>query len=147
MAAILNDSEFTLKYLFKAEFADGTVYEQTIEDISLVDPKKSAFFDVLQKDEKDSRLLRFLIEGEGHKYLVDLIDGHFEIDGVSFDCHETLPHNYPDRRIIYYRKHENDFDSNPDGSLGVETAHRIWYCIGWQTTINGKNFKETITIN
>jgi hypothetical protein len=144
MAAILeNGSTVPLKYLFKVEFADGVLFEQNSEDKSLIEPKRSAFFDVLER-EKESRILRFLLTNGDHAYLVDLVDGHFEIDGMSFNCHETLPHDYPDRRLIFYRQHRHDFNS-AGGAMGEEINHTVEYFIGWQTTINGKNYKETIS--
>ena len=91
-----------LTYLFKATYLDGTVYQQTQEDTSCQDPKRSCFFDL-----KQEQLKTFQLEGNGHTYLVDLTDGHFELDGVPFRFHE-----YPltDIKLVYFRRHTHNFN-------------------------------------
>jgi hypothetical protein len=121
-----------MKYLFRCEY-DNQTYSQTSEDISQTEPTKSAFYDVMDKPIK-----KFWIEGEGHQYLVDLQDGHFEIDGIPFKMHEE---ELKDFRIIYYRKHTHQFQGTD------EVGHDIEFCIGWQCLDNtGKNIKRILTI-
>ena len=73
-----------LKYLFTATFSDGRVLEQTLEDLSVLDPeKRNTYYDLLHYA-KESEVVRFSITGNGHTYTVDLTDGHFEVDGVAF---------------------------------------------------------------
>ena len=119
-----------MKYLFGCEF-DNEVYLQTPEDVSRTNPKKSAFFDVM-----DKKIERFWLTGEGHKYLVDLRDGHFEIDGLPFKLHEE---DLSDFRIIYFRRHTLELSGT------TEVGHKIEFCIGWQTT-KDKNYKQIMTI-
>jgi hypothetical protein len=133
----------SLKYLFNAEFQDGSVINQTQEDVSSLDPKRSQFYDVLEKD-KEVPIKRFELFGDGTSLIVDLEDGHFDLNGVSFDCHETLPEDKPERRLIFYRKHTHNFNLVEDEPK--EKEHIVEYCIGWQATIKGKNYKETVTI-
>lgn len=38
-----------LAYLFECHLKDGTMIQQTPEDVSVIDPAKSAFYDVLQR--------------------------------------------------------------------------------------------------
>lgn len=121
-----------MKYLFSCTFKDGDFYSQTHKDVSQIDKTKSAFFDVKDKDIK-----QFWLEGERHEYLVDLEDGHFEIDGVPFKMHDEELSNF---RLIYFRKNTIQFQ-------GLQTiSHDIEFCIGWQTTKNGKNYQQILTI-
>jgi hypothetical protein len=136
MATQFNDQAFKLKYYFKCEYKDGSIFEQNEEDVSLTDPKRSAFFDIRQKD-----VARFWLEGNGHKYLVDLTTGLFEIDGNLIHVGEDLPAIDPVRRLIFFRRHAHQFNLDHE-----EVGHFVRYFIGWQTTINGKNYKQTIAV-
>lgn len=132
-----------LKYCFNAFFQDGTILGQTPEDLSLLDPeKRSRFYDVCEK-EKENPLVKFEMRGEGHVYLVDLIDGHFEVDGVSFVMHEEELSGF---KLIYYRRHTHNFivgrEKKPE-----ETLHDISFRMGWQCTVDGKNYQRVMQIN
>lgn len=139
-----------LKYLFEAEFEDGTIILQTPADQSKLEPTKSEFYDVLQK-EKTSPLTRFALSGDGKYLLVDLRDGHFELNGVSFEAHETMPDCI--RQLIFYRKHEAKTNVRMKDTAVLGVVDQITgYCIGWQAhvddgSLDGKNYKETITLN
>jgi hypothetical protein len=135
MATQFNDKAFKLKYLFTCAYKDGTTFKQTPDDVSITDPKKSAFFDIRQDD-----VALFWLEGE-HTYLVDLTNGLFAIDGVFFQAGEDLPIENPVRRLIFFRRHTHHFNLEHD-----ELGHFVRYFIGWQTTINGKNYQQTITV-
>ena len=128
-----------LAYLFECHFTDGTVYQQTPEDVS-VTGVGSAFTDVMQRiDEVEV----FGIVNDEHTYAVDLVDGHFEIDGVPFNVHaEQLP---PDckYRLIYFRRHRHTITM---GYSDME-EHTVEYHIGWQTTVDGKNYQRTISVS
>ena len=121
-----------LKYKFTAHY-EADKYVQNDEDRSLTNDEKSCFFDI-----KHDELLRFELEGDGHKYSVDLTDGHFEIDGIPFKLHE-LP--LKDFRVIFFRRHTHGFNA-----MNVEIEHDTVYRMGWQTTYNGKNYQEVIEI-
>lgn len=129
-----------LKYTFECLFQDGSAIIQTQDDVSRLDLKRSQFYDVLEKD-KETPITRFALTGDGNYLMVDLTDGHFELNDVPFDCHETLPEDKPLRRLIFYRQHTHHANLE-----GKEIAHEVAYCIGWQCTINGKNYKETVTL-
>jgi len=121
-----------LKYLFIAEYKDG-VFKQTPEDVSVKDPKRSCFFDV-----DHDKLVRFHLVGD-HKFTVDLRDGHFEVNGVSFFMHEEP---LKDFRLIYFRKHTHHFNIQYE-----EKAHEIVYRMGWQTTNEkGENVQRVLEI-
>ncbi|HEX8196353.1 MAG TPA: hypothetical protein VF571_09210 [Pyrinomonadaceae bacterium] len=123
-----------MKYLFTAQFNDGEEYRQTTEDKSLTTEGKSAFYDI-----KDRDIKTFKLEGDGHTYLVDLTDGHFEIDGVPFGAGKPVLADEP-LRLIYFRR-------NYIHHAGTEIlGHDIDYFMGWQTTVNDKNYQQIIQI-
>lgn len=129
-----------LKYLFTATYKDGRIYQQNAEDVSVTEPeKRSCFFDIANHIEK---LSFFTLKGEGHEYSVDLIDGHFEADGVKKIIHteEFLK----DFRLIYYRQHKHTFEVGQKSQK--ETSHTMVYHMGWQCTIGGKNYQKIIEI-
>lgn len=124
-----------LKYLFIAYYKDGTSYSQTEEDISVSDSTRSCFFDV-----KQDELIKFELVGNGHTHSVDLIDGHFEIDGVPFFIHEENLSNF---RIVFFRRHRHVFNQ----ASGEEMSHIVTYRIGWQCTVNEKNHQRILEIS
>jgi len=121
-----------LKYYFTVLYKDGTKYEQNKQDVSLTDSKRSCFFDV-----KQDQVLEFMLSDETKDVIVDLEDGSFYINDIKFFMHDQ-GEGLKDFRLIFYRQHEHDFN------LGMEeVAHRIRYCIGWQTNDkNGNNVKR-----
>lgn len=144
MAVKFNDESFALKYLFRAKFNDGTFFQQNSEDVSLKDPKRSAFTDLLEEQELHGGIKLFLLEGEGHTYLVDLKDGHFEIDGVPFSVGENM--TLPNRELIYFRQHQHDTIVDMKMQSTGKGEHRLWYFIGWQSNVGGKNYQQTINV-
>lgn len=125
-----------LKYRFIAQYDDETLFEQNADDVSSVDPTKSAFFDVDQ-----SRLTGFALTDGEHVYAVDLLDGHFEIDGISFKVYDYPVNN---RRLIFYRRHRYNFNAEME-----EQSHELEYHIGWQgnEVDSNKNIQHTIIIS
>lgn len=142
-----------LKYKFVAIYNDGTIFTQPDNDISLVNPTKSSFYDI-----DHSKLIAFALvkeesENSNHKeFLVDLRDGHFEINGVSLNdvkfnkddeiyCfNESVETSSLNRRLIYFRNNKIIFNSFSGDS------HNVTYSLGWQATENGKNIKKIIEI-
>lgn len=126
-----------LKYKFIAQYDDETIFEQNDEDVSIKDSLRSAFSDVDQE-----RLTGFALQGEGHLYVVDLLDGRFEIDGVPFYLSDAPIKN---RRLIFFRRHTHQFNLE-DGS---EEGHTISYHLGWQGNHaeTDKNIQHTIIIS
>jgi hypothetical protein len=91
---------------------------QTADDVSVQDPKFSAFHDVDQ-----SRLTRFMVYGNGNTYAVSLDDGTFTVNGASF-----RPHDYPlsNIRLYYCRRVQQSIN------LGTEEqATRVRFRIGY----------------
>lgn len=125
-----------LKYLFHALYQDGTIFSQNPEDVSATNAEKSAFYDVVQ-----DQVVRFCLEGEGHTAIVDLSDGHFEIDDVVFTI-EPVPADTK-LRLIFVRRHLHRFNVEME-----ELAHEMTYVLGWQyTDADGKNHQQTISLS
>lgn len=137
-----------LKYLFTAVYSDGTSYTQNVEDRSISAPgERSCFYDIDQ-----DRLVKFILApspedecGDGHVYSVDLVDGHFEVDGVPFKMHEEA--NLLGFRLIFWRNHTHDFlvGKDPDAEP-EEVNHRIVYRLGWQCTVDDVNHQRVMEI-
>lgn len=132
------------KYLFEATYKDGIVYSQGADDTSLFVTGKNAFYDILYEPHKPiEELVEFSLKGDGHTYSVNLRDGHFEIDGVAIQVGDDMPldHDKCEFRLIYFKRHTHHMNLN-----FVEKEHLIKYFIGWQTTIQGKNYQQTISV-
>src|ERR1035441_4286275 len=111
-----------MKYLFQAHFADGSSITQTPEDISTLIPTKSAFYDVLQREDD---LISFGLFAAGHTYAVDLTDGHFEVDHNPFAAQDPRTKLDPSSkfRLIYFRKVRRAFNTDLE-ELGVDTDRK-----------------------
>lgn len=144
-----------LDYLFIAETFSGQLIKQTPDDISSIDPTKSAFYDVIQS----LPLKSFSLVGRGQIFKVDLVDGHMEINGNPIPS-DKQPHEGSTITPIYYRetmqlqKHEYE-KRFTDKILGLfywdahsknMTPHEV-YKIGWQARHKGKNQKFEMTIS
>lgn len=129
-----------LKYYFDVEFTDGTTYTQNADDRSVFEPeKRSCFFDVKRLIEEGRKIRYFMLSDGKDVYMVDLTDGHFEINGKSFFMHERR--DFTDFEIIFFRQHTHNFMAS-----GAETAHDIVYRMGWQTNKDGQNFQQVMEI-
>ena len=125
-----------LKYLFTAYYKDGTSYKQNEEDVSVTDPKRSCFFDV-----KQDEIIAFVLRGEGHRYWVDLTDGHFEIDRIPFQMHEKP---LKDFKLIFFRQHTHTFKVSTMKNKQEEMNHEVVYRMGWQCTVGGQNYQRVM---
>ena len=130
-----------LKYLFEAHFRDDSVVEQTQDDRSATVEGKNAFYDVLQRISEVQTLS--LTDGEIIAS-VDLTSGLFSLNGFTFQAGDpSIPNlkNATGFRLIYFKRHRHHFSQD-----GTEQGHEIEYHIGWQTTIDGKNYQQTIAV-
>lgn len=131
----------SLKYLFTATFPDGTTFVQNPEDVSMLDPNRSAFYDLL---ESHKPIARFDLTGDGRTYGVDLQTGEFLIGGAyQWMEHDALPEPHDDLRLIYYRQHRHHFKAGSNEQIG----HDVTYCLGWQANHEGRNYQQVIGIN
>ena len=142
------------KYLFSAYFADGTIIELSYSDKSTAEPEtRNAYYDVLEK-QKTSKLTKFELKSADNLYLVSLIDGHFRVNGVPFFMHEPYTKNNPDGtveiipvtefRLVYFKQHQHDVQMT--NGEPTQTAHRVTYHFGWQTTVDGSNIERVMKL-
>ena len=124
-----------LKYLFVAEYADGSVFEQTKEDRSQREPdKRSAFYDV--DHEKLFAFHLVIAENLNTICSVYLANGLFVVNGVVFRMHEML---LTDFKLIYFRQHTHSFNVQFQ-----EQAHEVVYRLGWQAKDERGNTVERV---
>lgn len=107
-----------LKYLFTAELKDGSIYKQNKQDASVKFPPQkdengklqgfSCMKDI-QGDIDAYNIKKFTLRENSllplKEISVDLTDGHFEINGVSFTTEQDKPLALPQvkRKLIYFR--------------------------------------------
>lgn len=135
-----------LKYLFTCLMKDGTVVDQTQEDVSFTNPEKSAFYDVNRRLEEVRMFVLVSQEDPTLTYGVNLETGEFLVNGHAFTAQDSsLPELAlaPVYRLIYFRRVKLHFNA---GTL-EQTGKSIVYYIGWQTTDeDGKNRQQTIAV-
>lgn len=135
----MQTSTIPLKYLFIATFADGATYRQTPDDESRLEPGvRSQFYDVLKKAET-CPIVRFelneipaaaFLPKPGNSFAVDLIDGHFEVNGTPFKMHEEELVGF---ELVFFRNHTHSFNQRLTGTAQPkEVSHDVVYRIGWK---------------
>lgn len=137
---------------------DGSVIRQDAADTSKLDPGvRSTFYDVCQHPSEVEVFV--LVERKflgGHFYLVDLRDGHFEIDGTPFWAIPTDKTLSPGGTfsLVYYRIHQHDLhvtatvmDDMSINEVGTPGEHRVSYCLGWRYTLGSDTYTQTIIVN
>jgi hypothetical protein len=120
-----NGKPVTLKYLFVARFADGKIYEQNEQDISVLNPEKSCFFDVLQEDAKNP-VTNFAITDGKQVWALDLQTCTFNVGNSEFQLHDDGQPFY-NKRLIFFRRRCQDMISGQELS-----CH---YVVGWQGNV------------
>lgn len=136
-----------LRYLFEARMKDGTVIRQTLEDVSTVEPlTRSAFYDVAQRLDD---VVLFGLFNDKNSYVVDLRDGHFEINGVPFSAQPVTTPVINDGgkfKLVYFRDHQQELVMSAEGNSKLGTHHHQ-YRMGWEyTDPNGRIYQQTIVI-
>ena len=135
-----------MKYLFTTfhgldENGAEIYVEQTPQDISKINPEKSAYYDVLQLEEAGKPPLKFCLVGNGSCYLVDLIDGSFSF-GNSEEAGAKFwldPPRAGGLKLIYYRHNEISVNC-----LNGERRDTTSFNFGWQ--VIGSDVKRIITV-
>ena len=155
--ASVQTAPLVLRYLFGALFADGSQYFQSEDDASETQPdRRSSFYDLCEHSalgeslqwldgqslaRRDIEL--FQLEGQGFRYLVDLRDGHFEIQsgrkpGAAFFIKE--PPEGSKLHLLYYRVRRHHIQGDR------EIAQECEYHFGWRAEVNGSVMDCTIFV-
>ncbi len=161
-APILPPGKHDLKYLFVALFEDGNTLVQTPEDKSPYTRGKNTVYELLAHDDEgnpkthpvDGKLVfrpditLFQLEDESHRYLVDLTDGHFEVQyfigdngvvGIPF--YIGFPPIGSKLFLSYFkrRRHHSVVSGTVQDDLSVkmdninEQSQECEYHFGWET--------------
>lgn len=130
-----------LRFLFVAEFDDGSQFAQTHEDVSQLDPGKSAFFDVLEFG-KTKQLVRFHLTDKLNWYTVDLRDGLFEVNGMAFAAHDQNFAPILPLTLIYFRETHARKLSDGTTDQYVNRYFLGWWCLDE----HGNKVQQTIAI-
>lgn len=114
--------------------------QHTLEQYN--DGKERLFREVLDRQDE---LEHFELAENGKLYSVNLKTGMFSINGVDiFPITEEelgLPLRDAHYRIIYYRRMQASFTPQQ-----IEDSALLCHLLGWQTNIDGKNFKRILHI-
>lgn len=118
-----------LPFLFVAEYADGSTYHQTPQDVSRQNPMKSAFYDIRQSPLiPEKRLVKFgLVRMRMNPILVvavDLRTGGFTINRTVVPIPSDAPRKREGvpLRLLYERRNELEMGSG---------THKVTYRLGW----------------
>jgi hypothetical protein len=124
-----------LDFTFIAELYNGTIIRQTPDDKSQLDPlNRSAYYDVLHVGNPVKKLS---LIGKGHMFVVDLVDGHIEVDGNKLYPPKAIPQGATLKPIYYCQVQQRmgiEYELNPDG---IQIEKKVLkpitrYFIGWQ---------------
>jgi hypothetical protein len=91
-----------LRYLFTAYLKDGSFIDQNEEDVSSIDPSKSAFYDVLLREDDLATFILFDTL-TGNNWQVDLESGTFTCNGIEFhagDPRTEIPEDSPTEAFV-----------------------------------------------
>lgn len=133
-----------LKYLFTAEYEDGTTYHQPEDDISRFHKGDKDFTPSSFRDIDQDKLVKFSLLNAKDTFAVDLRTGNFSVNGVELSLHEQNFDPFAHKlRLIYFREVRKEFDVN----MNEKEAYINKYVFGWQTTDStGKNHQLTVAI-
>lgn len=153
-ARLTGQKPFKLTWLFEAMFLDGSVLRQTSDDVSGIDPIRSAYYDVLQRLDELEKFTLWEVKGVilHHSVSVDLTDGHFEVDGFPFEAAPVSANIIPAGgryQLLYFRDHQQDtVVTFKEGTRTDEMAgHRMAYRLGWEYfSPDGQKYIQTIVV-
>jgi|ERR1700719_3524342 len=142
-----------LKYLFVAEFTDGTVIEQTPDDMSKLG-LRNCYSDVLEAQKNGKILKAFTLNrvGSVENVSVNLLTGIFTINGLEVllesDKLPALPDHF---ELIWYHQVTRDMNITYAVQTGKEVDRTYApefreYFIGWKCTIHGKSYQQKIAV-
>jgi hypothetical protein len=136
-----------MKYLFEANFKDGEIYVQHPEDLPKEGTSGSSFAFVKQKIDEVTAFYLLPQSGCSEEYCtgINLENGIFLINGLPVKIDEKdFPLGFPpdiQRRLIYFRRVTVNYIGTVEQNKSTE------FCIGWQATVNGKNYQQIISIS
>jgi hypothetical protein len=121
-----------LKYLYRVVYNDKSIYDQNIDDVSVIDKTKSCYADIKLND-----IHYFTLSDGIHSYTLDLSDGGFSINGSNKFYLTTEPlHSFS---LVHFRRMTLSLDNT--------RAYVTNFILGYEAKDNeGKPVVNTITI-
>lgn len=123
-----------LEFLFTAIFADGSRIMQTSDDVSQIDPTRSAFYDVIRRlDEVETFMLEEARLFRGKRVSVNLKTGLFQINGVKTQVHAQNFIAATPPELVYFREtHVQSTFGSGDDPVEIDRKHYVaQYFLGW----------------
>jgi hypothetical protein len=146
---IFSKQEPIFKYLFKAEFIDGSTFEQDPQDRSILEPeKRNSFYDFQQI--KDKKLKRFSLSDGKNTIAVNLLSGRFEINGLELVLtpEQNLLKLRPEFELIYFKEKIEQTTFTMRGGVAIDKkdlpSYINAYFIGWKCKAKIKNDKNEL---
>lgn len=171
-APVTPPGKLQLRYLFGAVLEDGAQIVQTLEDVSQTIPGKNALYDLLAHDAEgnciphphDQHLISrqdvvlFCLMNDAFRYLVDLRDGHFEIQHLENDkwigAHLYLGYPPLGAKLNFFYRPKRRSHLNVTGTVQedltikeevTEIGQECEYRFGWET-LDHKHRAEMILV-
>jgi hypothetical protein len=142
-----------LEYLFVAECVSGKVIQQTQDDKSVLDPTRSAFYDVRM----NLPLKSFSLVGKGNTFTVDFRDLAIVINGKRH-LNPKVPPDYAKIVLIYWHDTVQVAQNSliTERSLIKKILKRSFvskhhatitaqYTIGWEAFVGDKKYTDWVT--
>jgi len=136
-------SSYNLKYVFKANFLDGTTYSQNWEDEPVIADHGSSFTDIVDRLDQIETFELYDVFGD-FKCSVNLTNGTFQVQDTPLAVKNPKIKIPPETqfKLIYFRQVSIMFNLPNNEEVG----HNVQYNIGWQVTVDGENIQQTIAI-
>jgi len=115
-------SDKQLEYLFVCHFNDNSCIRQTQDNVSSIDPSKSAYFDVAQRITEVSK---FQLYNGKMSYTVKMQSGEFIVNGTRLFLDDDSA-DITQRELIYFRRVRRTV--SPMGETATTNYH-----LGWRT--------------
>ena len=145
-----------LKWLFRVQYSDDSTYNQAPDDQSVLDEKRSEFYDVLQVEEKGDKKMRFfsLCEvGTNNVITVDLGSGLFFVNKLPVKLEgQPLPKMPEKFSLIFYRQWQQQLQQTVDlkENKVIDQKELPAFCeyfIGWECEIAGKKYTQKMAVS
>lgn len=132
------------RWLFIADFSDGSELKQTPEDVL---PDSNQFKGVVERLD-DLKAFSLAHVDRTQLVTVDLVTGNFIVNGTPVCIHNQRfdPSRYKLELVYFREKVESQTRSVRSSEVLEEQSFVSRYFIGWKTTVNGKDKQVTLAV-
>jgi len=143
-----------LKWLFRVQFADGSTYNQTPNDKSVIDPKRSEYYDMMEAEKRGKKIRYFSLFEVGTTNIVsvDLGTGLFFVNKLPVLLESQKLPKLPEKfNLIFYHQVDQNQTMTIQKSTGKvlkteQSTHREYF-IGWECEIAGKKYIQKLAVS